>query len=299
MIPGYRMHFPYRSHYYVHNNGLNQHYLDEGHGAPIVMVHGNPSWSFYYRYLVKAVRDDYRAVVPDHIGMGLSDKPSDKWYDYTLVNRVDDLEALLDGIGVTENITLVMHDWGGAIGMGYAYRHPERIKRLVVLNTFAFMPPRGKGIPLPLQFTGRTLLGAYLTRGLNFFARGATILGVGKPMPTAIADAYVEPYNNWDNRIATLRFVQDIFVAMTPGHPSGELVRQMEAAWEEGLLRDRPMAIFWGMKDFVFDEDYLKKWLRFWPGATVHRYPQGGHFVLEDETHAITEALTQWLKETD
>ena len=118
--------------------GLNYHYLDEGNGPPVVMVHGNPSWSFYYRNLVLALRDRYRCIVPDHIGCGLSDKPGDNRYDYTLSRRVDDLEALLEHLGIRENITLVVHDWGGMIGMAYAVRHPERIKRLVILNTGAF-----------------------------------------------------------------------------------------------------------------------------------------------------------------
>ena len=119
-------------------DSLGYHYLDEGTGAAVVMVHGNPSWSFYYRNLVLALRDRYRCIVPDHIGCGLSDKPGDDLYEYTLSSRVNDLERLLDTLRVNKNITLVVHDWGGMIGMAYAVRHPERIARLVILNTGAF-----------------------------------------------------------------------------------------------------------------------------------------------------------------
>ena len=123
-------------------SGLNLHYLDEGQGEPVVMVHGNPTWSFYYRRLVERLSPAYRTVVPDHIGCGYSDKPDDARYAYTLASRVDDLEALLDDLGIDRNVTLVMHDWGGMIGMTYAARHPERIARLVVMNTAAFHMPR-------------------------------------------------------------------------------------------------------------------------------------------------------------
>ena len=126
-------------------SGAELHYLDEGQGEPVVMVHGNPTWSFYYRKLVEALRRSTATIVPDHIGCGLSDKPDDDRYDYTLERRVADLESLLDHLGVDRGITLVVHDWGGMIGMGFAARHPERIARLVILNTAAFhLPPRSR-----------------------------------------------------------------------------------------------------------------------------------------------------------
>src|SRR5436305_2156201 len=128
--------------------GLRLHYLDEGDGEPVVMVHGNPTWSFYYRHLVEALSPSHRVIVPDHIGCGLSDKPDDSRYAYTLASRVDDLEALLEHLGIVKDITLVVHDWGGMIGMVYATRHPKRIRRLVVLNTAGFHLPQAKRFPL-------------------------------------------------------------------------------------------------------------------------------------------------------
>src|ERR1700730_9125742 len=123
-------------------DGLRLHYLDEGSGEPVVMVHGNPTWSFYYRNLVEALSGQYRTIALDQIGCGLSDKADDSKYSYTLESRVADLEALLDHLEVDREITLVVHDWGGMIGMTYAARHPERIARLVILNTAAFpLPP--------------------------------------------------------------------------------------------------------------------------------------------------------------
>ena len=125
--------YPFDGHY-LHLDGLRYHYLDEGSGDPVVMVHGNPTWSFYYRELVKALRGSCRAIAPDHMGCGFSDKPDDEHYDYTLARRVDDLESLLKHLRIEENITLVLHDWGGMIGMAYAVRHPESISRLVLMN---------------------------------------------------------------------------------------------------------------------------------------------------------------------
>ena len=137
------------------------------------MLHGNPTWSFYYRNLAAALRDDYRVIVPDHIGCGLSDKPAARQYPYTLERRVQDLDELLERLGVRENITLVLHDWGGMIGMASAHRRPERVKRLVVLNTAAFHMPRGKRLPWSLFLCRNRLIGPFLVRGLNAFSRAA------------------------------------------------------------------------------------------------------------------------------
>jgi len=138
--------YPFESHF-LELGRLKYHYLDEGQGEPVVMLHGNPSWSFYYRNLAKELRADYRVVVPDHIGCGLSDKPADSLYSFTFEQRVDDLETLLDHLDIKSNITLIVHDWGGMIGMTYASRYPERIARLVVLNSAAFHLPQSKKFP--------------------------------------------------------------------------------------------------------------------------------------------------------
>ena len=111
------------------SRGLRLHYIDEGEGEPVVMLHGNPSWSFLYRNLIDSLRGSHRVIVPDHIGCGLSEKPDDSRYTYTLQSRMDDLEDLLDHLGLDRELTLVLHDWGGMIGMAYAARHPERIAR--------------------------------------------------------------------------------------------------------------------------------------------------------------------------
>jgi len=273
-------------------DGLRLHYLDEGQGDPVVMVHGNPTWSFLYRRLVEALSPSYRTIVPDHIGCGLSDKPDDSRYLYTLESRADDLERLLDHLDVRENVTLVLHDWGGMIGSTYAARHPERIARLVVLNTAAFHMPADKKFPRTLSLFRDSPLGSFVARGLNGFARGTAMIGCKKKrMHKSLRDAYAAPYDSWANRIATHRFVQDI--PLRPGDRAYDLVTWVQERLP--LLASVPTFLGWGMKDFVFDETFLRVWERRFPDAEVHRFEEAGHYVLEDEAEALIPLIKAFL----
>ncbi|WP_019614460.1 alpha/beta fold hydrolase [Psychromonas ossibalaenae] len=275
--------FPFKRNYLV-RNGQQYHYLNEGSGEPVVMVHGNPSWSFYYRNLVTALSSQYQCIVPDHIGCGLSDKPGDKDYEYTLKSRIDDLEALLESLQIKENITLVVHDWGGMIGMGYAARHPERIKRLVILNTGAFHIPKSKSLPIPLWICRNMRLGTILVRGFNAFSSIASYVGVKrKPMPKDIRQAYVMPFNSWKNRISTLRFVQDI--PLFANDKSYELVSEIEKSLQN--FQKVPTIICWGLKDFVFDKHFLDVWKEKMPQAAVTEFTDCGHYILEDAADEV------------
>lgn len=270
--------YPFKSKV-LDRNGLDYHYLDEGEGEPVVMVHGNPTWSFYYRNLIDALRSQYRTVAPDHIGCGLSDKPGDDRYEYTLKSRVDDLEALLESLDLTQKITLVLHDWGGMIGMAYAVRYPDRVKRLVILNTAAFFPPKEKPLPLALWLGRNTALGSFLIRGLNVFCLSAAWVGCKQnPLPLALRRAYIEPYNSWANRVAVLRFVQDI--PLDPDDPAYEVVAEVERNLKR--FQKTPMLICWGERDFVFTTEFLDEWTDRFPQAQVHRFPNAGHYILED-----------------
>jgi len=283
--------YPFQNNF-LELKGLQYHYLDEGQGDPVVMVHGNPSWSFYYRDLVKALRGRYRAIVPDHIGCGLSEKPGSADYPYSLQRRVDDLEALLEHIDIRERITLVVHDWGGMIGMAYACRHPERIARLVILNTAAFHLPAGKKFPLALKICRDTALGRFLVLKLNMFALMAARVGCKRnPMSEALRGAYCAPYDTSADRIATLRFVQDI--PLRPGDSGYDLVSEVEAGLER--FADLPMTICWGLKDFVFDRHFLKEWQRRFPRAEVHTFADCGHYILEDAKDEVIPIIERFL----
>lgn len=286
--------YPFTGHY-LDRNGLQYHYLDEGEGDPVVMVHGNPSWSIYYRNLVNTLKTTHRCIVPDHIGCGLSDKPGDDQYDYTLESRVADLEALLDSLSITDNVTLVVHDWGGMIGMVYATRHPERIKRLVVLNTSAFHLPKTKPLPLGLWICRNTILGTFLVRGFNAFSAGAAFVGCKRnPMSAELKRAYRAPYNSWANRIATLRFVQDI--PLNPGDKAYALVDSVHH--NVSKLAHVPLLICWGLKDFVFDKHFLAEWETHCPHAQIHRFEDCGHYILEDAQDEVIPLIQEFMEET-
>lgn len=283
---------PFKRHFFS-RNGNKMHYINEGQGEPVVMVHGNPSWSFYYRNLVSALKATHQCIVPDHIGCGLSDKPDDSGYDYTLKNRIDDLEALLDSLNINENITLVVHDWGGMIGMGYAARYPERIKRLVILNTGAFHLPEAKPFPWPLWICRNTLLGTFLVRGFNAFSSIASYVGVKrKPMSADVRAAYVAPFNSWANRISTLRFVQDI--PLRVGDRNYELVSEIDASLPQ--FENVPTVICWGLKDFVFDKHFLATWRQHLPNATVHEFSDCGHYILEDASDEVIAHIRDFMQ---
>jgi haloalkane dehalogenase len=283
--------YPFTSRY-MDLNGLKYHYLDEGSGDPVVMIHGNPTWSFYFRNLVKALSPQYRTIVPDHIGCGFSDKPDPKTYHYTLKNRVSDLETLLDALHLKENITLIVHDWGGMIGMAYAVKYPERIRGIILMNTAGFFPPGKKGLPLRLRIVRNLqLFSAVAVLGFNLFARGALFMASSKGLSNDVKAGLIAPYNSWKNRIATLKFVQDIPV--NPKDPAYSTVSYVDENLHR--LSDIPMLICWGEKDFVFDADYLAEWRRRFPHAEVHSFPDAGHYVLEDAGDEILSYIKPFL----
>lgn len=288
----WRDHYPFASNWFELDD-VRMHYVDEGpRDAPVlVMCHGNPTWSFYYRELVKAFRDQYRIIVPDHIGCGLSDKPQD--YTYTLEQHIQNLEALLAHLDV-HDVTMVLHDWGGGIGMGYATRHPDNIKRFVVFNTSAFYRPT---VPLILKMARSALLGEILVRGFNAFAGLAVYLGMGKlnAMPADIRKGYVTPYNSWRNRIAVFRFVQDI--PLNPQHPTRATVNGIDD--KLAAFQSHPMILMWGARDFVFTvESFLAGWQERFPNASVHIFEQAGHYVVEDATERIIPLMRDFLNNT-
>ncbi|GJM10829.1 MAG: alpha/beta hydrolase [Lysobacteraceae bacterium] len=277
---------------YLDIEGHRLHVLDEGKGTPVVMVHGNPSWSFYYRNLVTALRDKHRVIVPDHIGCGLSEKPAANAYPYTLQRRVADFGQTIDQLDVGDDITLVVHDWGGMIGMAWAVENAHRVKRIVVLNTAAFPLPESKKFPATLGLVRNSVIGAWLVLHFNAFSRGATRMAVTrKAMPKDIRDAYCAPYNSPANRIATLRFVQDIPLA--EDDPGWSIVENTANKLQQ--FAQTPVLICWGAKDFVFDDHFLDKWQQYWPHAAVHRYADCGHYILEDASDEVITEIQQFL----
>ncbi len=284
--------YPFTSRY-LDRGGIRLHYVDEGprDAPPVVMLHGNPTWSFYFRRVIAALNPRFRCIVPDHIGMGLSDKPGDDRYEYTLDRRADDVEALLAHLGITRDITLILHDWGGMIGTTYATRFPDRIKQFVILNTGAFHLPKSKPLPWQLKLC-RGFMGAFFVRGLNGFSGDAVKSCVKRrPLAADVKAALLAPYNSWKNRIAVHRFVQDI--PLKPGDRAYATVTNVEE--NLGQFANRPMLICWGMKDFVFDHHFLTEWEARFPQAQVHRFEDVGHYILEDAHEDVIPLISRFL----
>jgi len=273
--------------------GISMSYLDEGprDGEIVLMLHGNPSWSYYWRHLVLGLKDKYRCIVPDHIGMGLSDKPSDKDYTYTLQSRVDDLTRLFDSLGIDGPLTMAVHDWGGMIGFGWALTHEAQVRRLLITNTAAFPLPAAKPLPWQLKLGRDMKLGALMIRGFNAFSAGAARDGVMRKMPADVRRAYEAPYDSWANRISTLRFVQDI--PLSEGDPAWTLVNA--SAKRLPAYADRPTFIGWGLRDFVFDHHFLEGFQRALPEAESHAFEDAGHYVMEDKHEVLVPAMRRFL----
>lgn len=269
---------------YLSIDKIRLHYVDQGQGDPIVMLHGNPTWSFFYRNLAKQFSKNFRVVVPDHIGCGFSDKPLE--YQYTLEQHIENQIRLIEKLEL-KNITLILHDWGGAIGMGVATRRPHLIKKIVVMNTAAFT---SEEIPVRINIL-RNPFGEWFIRKFNGFAFPATFMATTKGLNPLVKQGFILPYHDFNSRIATAKFVRDI--PMSKSHPTYSTLMTIE----ENLKKiNVPLLILWGEKDFCFTTSFLKKWMDFFPNAKSVSYPNAGHYLIEDELESILLEIDQFLK---
>jgi len=285
--------FPYDRNFHELPSGHCMHFVDEGpaDGQPVVLVHGNPTWSFYFRHVIRALMDRQRCLAPDHIGMGLSDRPGDRDYDYTLAQRVADFGNWLDAVEPARPVDLVVHDWGGAIGMSWAAAHPARVRRIVLLNTWAFTIPGDAELPGALAFA-RTAIGTFLIKGFNAFSVLAVRLATEKKLDPAVARGLTTPYRGRPSRrLATLRFVQDI--PLKPSDPAWQTLADTESGLHR--LAEKPILLGWGGKDFVFDDEVLDKWREIFPAADLEYIEDAGHFVLEDAYETLVPRIRRFL----
>lgn len=278
--------FPFEPHFLEVDGGA-VHYVDEGarEADPILCVHGNPSWSFLFRRLILEFSETQRVVAPDHMGCGLSDQPAD--WSYRLQDHVDNLERLVLELDL-QRITLVVHDWGGAIGMGFAARHPERVARLVITNSAAFT---GGAVPWRIALCRLPLVGRALVEGLNGFARAATVMAVERPLRGEVKRAWLAPYAAPRSARATHRFVEDI--PTNPQHPSWATLTRIAAALP--LFDDVPSLILWGMRDWCFTPEFLAEWKRRLPHAQCHTIEGAGHYLFEDAPQETLDTIRDFL----
>ncbi|NND97352.1 MAG: alpha/beta fold hydrolase [Pirellulaceae bacterium] len=270
--------------------GFKLRYLDEGQGdETLLCVHGNPTWSFYYRGVIERFSDARRVIAVDHIGCGRSDKPGRSEFPYRLANHRDNLVALIDHLDL-RNVTLIAHDWGGAIGLSSLVARKERFNRIVLFNTGAFPPPY---VPIRIAACRFPYLGSASMLGLNLFARAAVTMAMSRNrMSSDVARGLLAPYDSWSNRVAIDAFVRDI--PMSKRHPTYETLRQLESDLPK--LADLPSLLVWGMKDWCFNDVCLKHFQRVWPNATTVAIEDAGHYVIEDAPQETLDAIDAFLQ---
>ncbi len=269
-------------------DGHRYHYVDEGQGEVLLLVHGNPTWSFYWRELIRGLSGDYRVIAVDHIGCGLSDKPAG--YSYRLARHAENLARFVDELDL-DDVTLMAHDWGGAIGLSAALRAEQRYRRFVMFNTAAF---RSRLMPWRIRVCRTPVLGKLAVQGGNAFARAALSMAVchHERITPAVRAGLLAPYDSWGHRRAIQQFVEDI--PLSPRHPSYADLEKLE----RGLARlaSRPWMFVWGMRDWCFTPAFLERFLEFVPAAEVHPLADAGHYVVEDAHERIVPLVEDFCR---
>lgn len=277
-----RKEYPFKSNFIQLPMG-KMHYLDEGSGDPIVMVHGNPGWSFEFRNLIKELSKTHRCIAPDHIGFGFSDKPFD--WNYLPVNHAQNLAILLDSLNL-KNITFVFNDWGGPIAMSYAIKYPEKIKKLVILNTWLWSVKGDKHFEKFSNLMGGGF-GKFMIKNFNMFGKVVVKKAVGdkSKLTKYIHKHYYDHLESRKDRKGCYVFPREII---------------QSSDWLDGLWtqRDRintiPTTIIWGMKDIAFREKELNTWIENWPDAKVIRLDSVGHYPQEEAPDVVIKELKSW-----
>ncbi len=266
---------------------LPVHYVDEGEGPTLLFLHGNPTWSFLYRDIIRDLRNDFRCIALDYPGMGMSGKPRDHGrsdYGFTPAEHSRVVEGFVEALDLTE-ITLMVQDWGGPIGIGFATRRPERVARLVIGNTWAW-PADERDMKMFSTLLGLGP-GRWAVMGLNLFVERLLPMGCEREIEPAVMDAYRGPYPRWRDRKPTAVFPR----AIVKSRPFlTEVVQGLD-----GLL-DKPVRIVWGKRDKAFRKRELERWKRIFPDAKARVLDDAGHFIQEDAPAAIVEEIRDFME---
>ncbi|ABD55542.1 alpha/beta fold hydrolase [Jannaschia sp. CCS1] len=283
------------AHHFAHTPMGTMHYVDEGTGDPVLLLHGNPTWSYLYRKFIPALAQTHRVIAPDHIGFGLSDKPEAEG-DYTLDAHIQNLEALVQQLDLT-NITLVMQDWGGPIGLGMAARHPARIKALVVMKTFGFYPPIDGvdpdklKLPPPLLMMRAKGIGDFLVRRLGFFERQVMTMATATKRKGPSKRAYRDIFRTYAERAGVMAFPR--MIPANTGHPAAQILMQETGPYIDQF--DGPAHIFWGMKDPLIPVGALTAWKKRLPQAGVTEFATARHYLQDDVPDQLIPELVEFL----
>lgn len=259
-------------------------YVDVGQGEPIVMVHGNPTWSFVYRKLINGLRDRFRCIVPDHIGFGQSDKPYE--WSYLPQDHAANLTSLLNSLDLS-GITLVVQDWGGPIGLSYAVENPERVKRLVILNTWMWSVKSDWYYQGFSGFMGGAV-GRWLCRHNNFFVRAVVKAAYGDKtlLTPEIHRHYFDALPTPESRKGTWVFPKQIIASSA----------WLDSLWQQRAnIADKPTMFAWGMKDIAFRSSELRRWQALFPNAQVTRFATAGHYVQDEQGEALAKLIADFM----
>jgi len=261
------------AHNYLTVDGAQLHYIDEGQGEVILFVHGTPSWSFEFRNVIKYLSKKYRCIALDHIGFGLSDKPAG--YDYSIQNHTATLLKLINHLQLNQ-FTMLVHDFGGIIGLAAAEQIPEKISKLIILNTWCRSIQDEPEYKKMKGILGSPLM-PFLYRYFNFSAKYILPAAFGERsrLTPEVHQQYLKPFGNACERNGTVAFAksllrdQDYYASIGKKLP---------------VLKNKPVLIIWGMKDAFITEKHLLWMQEQFPAAEVVKYEDAGHFVLEEKS---------------
>jgi len=266
-----RNEYPFKSNFITSKAG-KIHYIDEGEGEILLFVHGNPNWSFGYRELIKHFSKTNRCIALDHIGFGLSDKPYEA--SYLPQFHAENLETLIDTLKL-QDITLVLHDWGGPIGISYAENNPDNVKRIIVFNSWFWSVQEDRTLRNFSKFMG-SALGRNLCKYFNFFPKVLMKLDLGdkkKNYSKAIHKHYIEPFSHVSMRKGTWVFPRSF---LAEDH-------WLRSLWDNrDRIRKLPVLLLWGLKDKAFPEPFLSRWATVFPNNKIVKFDYSGHNVPEE-----------------
>ena len=282
-----REEYPFESNFLELEMG-KLHYIDEGSGEPVLMLHGNPTWSFLYRHLIRGLSKEYRCVAADHIGFGLSDKPCD--WSYYPEDHAQNLACLIEELDL-KGLTLIVQDWGGPIGLSCAVGSPERVKRLIVMNSWMWSVKGDPYYEMFSRFMGGWI-GRFLIRRFNFFVRVLMKRLMGEPsrLTPEIHRHYLKALERPEERKGCWTFPKRIIGSSD----------WLESLWSQrGVIRDKPALILWGMRDFAFRERELNRWAGLFSNCKVVRYHDSGHFIQEEKGSELCAVIDEFLHNPD
>lgn len=276
--------YPFSSNHFT-IDGQKLHYIDEGKGETILFVHGTPSWSFDYRKIIHKLKADFRCIAIDHIGFGLSDKP--KEYDYSTINHSKTLEKFVLE-NQLDNITLVVHDFGGPIGLNFAIEHPEKVKRLVIINSWLWS---SKDDPDFIKFSKilKSPLLPFLYRYLNFSPKVILPKSFGdRKLSSRLKRQYTKPFANKNQRNGALAFAKSLLNDQD----------WFESLWnKKQAISEKPTLFIWGMKDPIIKPHNLLRFQSGFKNTTTIQLETSGHFPQEEEPDSVIKAISDFLKE--